>query len=478
MSPLQRSFDRSARQALAALLLVFASFEATAADSPNVIVILVDDLRWDELGVAGHHYVETPNIDRLAAEGAYFRNAFTVAPLCSPSRASFLTGQYVHTHGIYDNLNRSIQSHRLRTFPNALTDRYDTAFIGKWHMGNDATTRPGFDHWAAMPGQGAAIDPEFDINGERQVVDGYVTDILTEMSTEFIERERDEPFLLYLSHKALHPNVTQRDDGSSTAPPSGPPGFVAAERHRGFYADQEPTRRMNYGEVPRDKPALMRKFEGVTPLGPDSVTPDKTIIERQEMLLAVDDGVGEIVSILESLDQLDNTLIVFTSDHGFWYGEHALGSERRMAYEEGIRIPMILHYPDRIEAGSIFDEMVISLDLAPTVLELADVKRHGLRLHGQSMVPLLDGRDVPWREAFLIEYYSDTVFGRMRNMGYQAIRTKRYKYIRYTGLQGKDELYDLDKDPLELGNLIAYPPPGALLEDMQQALDQMLYEKR
>ena len=290
---------------LAALLLLMGT-PAFAAE-PNVIVILVDDLRWDEIGVAGHPYVETPNIDRLAAEGAYFRNAFTVAPLCSPSRASFLTGQYIHTHGIYDNLNRSIQSHRLETFPNALTDRYDTAFIGKWHMGNDATARPGFDHWAGMPGQGAAIDPEFDINGERQVVEGYVTDILTEMSTEFIERERDEPFLLYLSHKALHPNVTQRDDGSSTAPPSGPPGFVAAERHRGRYADKNPPRRRSYGFVPTDKPALMRQFEGVTPLGPDSITPDKTIIERQEMLLGVDDGVGAILESLESTGQLDNT---------------------------------------------------------------------------------------------------------------------------------------------------------------------------
>ncbi len=449
-----------------------------AADAPNIIVILVDDLRWDEIGVAGHPYVETPNIDRLAADGAYFRNAFTVAPLCSPSRASFLTGQYIHTHGIYDNLNRSIQSHRLETFPNALTDRYHTAFIGKWHMGNDATARPGFDYWAGMPGQGAAIDPEFDINGERQVVEGYVTDILTDMSTAFIEQEREEPFLLYLSHKALHPNVTQRDDGSSTAPPSGPPGFVAADRHKGRYADRQPPRRKSYGFVPSDKLALMREFVGVTPLGPDSMTTDKTIIERQEMLLGVDDGVGAILESLEAIGQLDNTLIVFASDHGFWYGEHALGSERRMAYEEGIRIPMILHYPDKIEAGSVHDEMVVSLDVAPTVLELAGAEEHGLNLHGQSMVPLLDGSDTDWRDAFLIEYYSDTVFGRMRSMGYQAIRTEEHKYIRYTGQQGVDELYDLTEDPFELNNLARYDEQAPFVDEMRQALDRLLYEKR
>ncbi|MDX1481925.1 MAG: sulfatase-like hydrolase/transferase [Woeseiaceae bacterium] len=461
-----------------ALLWLCTGAVSGAAAAPNVVVVLVDDLRWDEIGVAGHPYVETPNIDQLAEGGAYFRNAFTVAPLCSPSRAAFLTGQYIHTNGIYDNLARSIQSHRLETFPKHLDDRYDTAFIGKWHMGNDDSPRPGFDHWAGMRGQGAAIDPEFNIDGERSVVEGYVTDILTDMATAFIQRERDEPFLLYLSHKALHPNITQLDDGSSTAAPSGPPGFVAAPRHRGRYAGREPPRRPNYGVVPQDKPALMRTFDGVTPLGPDSLTPDETIIERQEMLLAVDDGVGAIVAALEALDQLDDTLVVFTSDHGYWYGEHALGAERRMAYEEGIRIPMILHYPARIEAGAVHDEMVISLDLAPTVIEYAEAGDDGLRLHGRSLVPLLDGQADVWRDSFLIEYYSDTVFGRMRNMGYQAVRTRHHKYIRYTALSGMDELYDLQEDPHEMRNLANEPEREQLLDDMQAELNRLLFVMR
>ena len=461
---------------LAALALLLACLPSAADGQPlpNVVVILVDDLRWDEIGAAGHPYVETPHIDKLAANGAYFRNAFTVAPLCSPSRAAFLTGQYIHTNGIYDNLARNIQSHRLETFPRELSHRYDTAFIGKWHMGNDDSPRPGFDHWSGMRGQGAAIDPEFNIDGERKVVEGYVTDILTNMATAFIERDRNEPFLLYLSHKALHPNITQLDDGSSTTAPSGPPGFVAAERHKGRYAGKEPPRRPNYGVVPTDKPALMREFDGVTPLGPDSITSDKTIIERQEMLLAVDDGVGAIVAALDSNGQLDDTLIVFASDHGFWYGEHALGSERRMAYEEGIRIPMILHYPARIDAGSVHDEMVLSLDLAPTVLEFAQQEDIELNLHGRSLVPLLDGKNTGWRQSFLVEYYSDTVFGRMRNMGYRALRTKRHKYIRYTALSGMDELYDLEADPYELRNLARDDDYSELLDDMNQALNRAL----
>ena len=341
-------------------------------------------------------------------------------------------------------------------------------------MGNDDSPRPGFDHWAGMRGQGAAIDPEFNVDGQREVVEGYVTDILTSMATAFIERERDEPFLLYLSHKALHPNITQLDDGSSSAAPSGPPGFVAADRHKGRYDGEEPPRRPNYGVVPTDKPALMREFEGVTPLGPDSVTPDQTIIERQEMLLAVDDGVGSIVATLTSNGQLENTLIVFASDHGYWYGEHALGAERRMAYEEGIRIPMILHYPDRIDAGTIHDEMVISLDLAPTVLEFAQHEENGLNLHGTSLVPLLEGRNHGWRQSFLVEYYSDTVFGRMRTMGYRALRTERHKYIRYTALAGMDELYDLEADPYELRNLAGNDDYRELLEDMDRALNRAL----
>ena len=473
----RRGTGSAFRLAAVALAFVFLQPSLVSADEPsppNVVVILVDDLRWDEIGAAGHPYVETPHIDQLASGGAYFSNAFTVAPLCSPSRASFLTGQYVHTHGIYDNLARNIQSHRLPTFPQALTDRYDTAFIGKWHMGNDDSPRPGFDHWSGMRGQGAAVDPEFNIDGERQVVAGYVTDILTTMSTAFIDRERDEPFLLYLSHKALHPNITQLDDGSSTTAPSGPPGFVAAPRHKGRYETAEPPRRPNYGVVPTDKPALMREFDGVTPLGPGSITPDKTIIERQEMLLAVDDGVGAIVAALEANGQLENTLIVFASDHGFWYGEHALGSERRMAYEEGIRIPMILHYPARIEAGTVFDEMVISLDLAPTVLEFAGKESNASNLHGRSLVPLLEDRNDGWRQSFLIEYYSDTVFGRMRNMGYQALRTRQHKYIRYTALAGMDELYDLDADPYELRNLARDDDARELLSSMDEALNRAL----
>ncbi|NJN42696.1 MAG: sulfatase-like hydrolase/transferase [Flammeovirgaceae bacterium] len=232
---------------------------------PNIVVVLVDDMRWDEFGAAGHAYIQTPNIDRIANEGALFKNAFATTPLCSPSRASFLTGQYPHTNGIIDNTARNKQSHQLVTFPKLLHDAgYETAFIGKWHMGNDDTPRPGFDQWVALKGQGEAIDPNLNINGERKTINGYVTDILTAYSLNFINKERTSPFLLYLSHKALHPNTQQRDDGSTAELELS--GFIPAERHKGMYADAFFSRRPNWGIPPLDKPALMRKIGDLPPL--------------------------------------------------------------------------------------------------------------------------------------------------------------------------------------------------------------------
>ena len=201
----------------------------TSRARPNFVVILVDDLRWDDVAAYEHPFVETPHIDRIAREGARFLNAFTPAPLCSPSRASILTGQFVHTHGILDNTDRSARTHELETFPKRLQAAgYETAFLGKWHMGNDETQRPGFDYWVSMKGQGEATDPNFHENGTTTRVEGYVTDLLTDRAVAFIERERDKPFALFLAHKALHPNVIQHDDGSVTSIGGG--GFIPAER--------------------------------------------------------------------------------------------------------------------------------------------------------------------------------------------------------------------------------------------------------
>lgn len=455
-----------------------AQLPSDAQTQPNMIVVLVDDMRWDEIGAAGHPYVQTPNIDRVASEGAQFTNAFTVNPLCSPSRATILTGQHAHYHGITDNIARNELSHELETFPRRLYESgYETAFIGKWHMGNDDSPRPGFSRWVGLRGQGEALDPVLNFDGEREQVVGYVTDILHDEAIDFISQDRDVPFLLYVSHKGLHPNIFQADDGTATGidgSGNASSGFIAADRHVGMYANEEPPRRPNYGVVPTDKPALMRAIENVPPLSSATVTSDDIIRDRQEMLMAIDEGLGTMMSRLEALGQLDNTIVVVLSDHGYWYGEHALGAERRMAYEEGIRIPMLIRYPERIAAGTSVDELALTLDLAPTLIEFAGLEIEQVR-HGRSLVPHLAGEDVKdWRDSFLVEYYTDTVFERMYQMGYKAVRTDRYKYIRYEDLEGVDELYDLQADPYEMSNIINNQGSNAIVQEMNAELNRLI----
>ena len=438
-----------------------------------MIVVLVDDLRWDEVRAAGHPFVDTPNMDRIAREGVRFLNAFATTPLCSPSRASFLTGQYPHTNGILDNTARP--SHDLPTFPIELQRAgYDTAFIGKWHMGNDDSPRPGFTHWVAMRGQGEAIDPVLNVDGQRQATSGYVTDVLTDHAVRFIEQPRDAPFLVYLAHKAIHPNIVQRDDGSTVALGDQPGGFVAAERHRGRYLGQVMPRRPSAFKPPTGKPALERVIDDLPPLGPDTATTDEEMRGRLEMLLAVDESLGLMVDALNRLGALDNTVIVVTSDHGYFYGEHGLNEERRLAYEETIRIPLLVRYPGVASAGTRPTPMALSIDLAPTLVELAGLgPTPGMQ--GRSLVPLLRGETPDdWRSSLLVEYYSDTVFPRIRNMGYVAARTDRYKLIHYLELDGMDELYDLESDPFEERNLIADPEAAEVVESMRSELSSLL----
>lgn len=446
---------------------------AEPARRPNIIVVLVDDLRWDELGCTGHPFVRTPNIDRIAYEGARFRNAFCTTPLCSPVRASLLTGLYAHHHGILDNTDRSKQSHELMTFPRRLHETgYETAYVGKWHMGNDDSARPGFDFWVSMKGQGTSFDPVLNVNGEQIKHNGHTTDALNAHAREFVQRKRDRPFCLYIAHKALHPELIQYDDGSISDPSAA--RFLPAKRHENLYADDAIPRRLNVIDTLEGKPALRRKIEGLPPLSRETGTPNDTVRDRLRMLAAVDEGLGILLDSLEQTDQLDNTVIVVTSDHGYWYGEHGLSVERRLAYEEAIRIPLLFRYPPLVKRGQLIDEFALNIDLAPTLLELADTAP-AASLDGRSLVPLLQGTTPQdWRSSFLIEYNTDTVFPRVRNMGYKAVRTKRWKYIRYNDLDWMDELYDLKDDPYEMRNLIGTPELAPVRKRLCEELDRLL----
>jgi N-acetylglucosamine-6-sulfatase len=342
--------------------------------------------------------------------------------------------------------------------------------MGKWHMGNDETRRPGFDHWLAMKGQGEAVDPWLHENGKGAKVKGYVTDVLTERALEFLGRPRSRPFFLLLAHKALHPNIVQRDDGSTS--PIGEGGFIPAERHRGLYRQEPLPRRGNYAVPPRKKPALERRIGDLPPLGPKTVTADETIRDRLRMLAAVDEGLGRIMEALQKRGALDDTVIVLTGDNGFFYGEHGLSEERRLAYEESIRLPLLVRYPSLVRAGSTPAQMALTIDLAPTMLDLAGVAPPR-SMDGRSLVPVLRGGAPAWRTSFLIEYNSDTVFPRVQRMGYEAVRTERYKYIRFRELVGMDELYDLARDPFELENLVASAAHAAVRESLGKELDRL-----
>ena len=447
---------------------------ALTGSRPNIVFILIDDLRWDELGCVGHPYIKTPQIDRIAKEGALFRNAFMTTPLCSPSRASFLTGQYAHTHGITDNVDRSVASHRLVTFP-ALLHRsgYETAFIGKWHMGNDDTPRPGFDRWVSFKGQGTYINPEINEDGKMVKRPGYTTDILSGYAVEFIRQQHDKPYLVYLAHKAIHPEVTQNNDGSINLEDAE--RFLPAERHQNAYVGVKIPRRPNYGRPPEGKPALQRQIGNLPPLGPRTVTPDESILGRQRTIPAIDEGVGEILKALKETGQLDNTIIVFTSDNGYFYGEHGLNAERRLAYEESIRMPLLVRYPKLIKPGTVRDEFALNIDLAPTLLSLAGVPVPR-DMQGSSLLRLLKGERIAWRNSFLIEYYSDKVFPRITQMGYKAVRNNRWKYIHYLELRGMDELYNLKTDPYEMQNQINVSRSSGALRQLKNEMKRLLRE--
>jgi len=452
-------------------LLQGATAEAAATKRPNIVFILIDDLRWDDLSCMGNTVSKTAQIDRIASEGAMFRSAFATTPLCSPSRASILTGLYAHTHGITDNTDRSAASHQLKTFPQELQRAgYETAFLGKWHMGNDSTPRPGFDYWNCLLGQGTSYDAKLYVDGRFIQAKGHVTDMLSDRAVNYIKGRHEKPFMLFFAHKALHPETAQAADGRLSDPKAS--NFIPAERHKDLYSGIPIPRRPNIDDTLEGKPALRQEIPGLPPLSAATGSSDEAILGRLRMLRGVDESTGAILKALEETGQLDNTLIVVTGDEGYFYGEHGLSVERRLAYEESIRIPLLMRLPSLIKAGEKRDQMVLTLDLAPTFLEIAGALAPK-SYQGHSLIPLLKADGPELRDAFLIEYYTDTVFPRVRNMGYQAVRTNDWKYIHYVDLQGADELYDLNRDPYEMRNLIGN---AKLFERMKAKLAQVLSE--
>ncbi len=443
---------------MAVALLASASFgQTSSARRPNIVFILMDDLRWDALSCTGHPFVQTPHIDRIAREGATFRNAFVTTPLCFPSRASFLTGQYAHKHGIKLGTDRNALSHSLVTFPLLLQKAgYDTSFFGKWHLGNDHIPAPGFNRWVSFKEQGEYVDPEINIDGTLQRQEGYLTDILTDHVVEFIQRSRSKPFFVYLSHKAVH------------AP------FVPAERHKHLFAEIPIVRAPSAKDALKGKPVLRRPGIKLLPEDPDAHSSDEMIRNQLRCLIAVDEGVKRIFDALHRAEQLDQTMIVFSSDNGYFWGEHDLGGKHG-PYDEAIRVPLLMRYPKLIKPGSTLDQFALSIDVGPTMLELAGIDPPEA-MQGRTLLLLFRDSSTHSRPSFLTEFFLGS--GTNRFPSWQAVRTKDWKYIRYPDHAGMDELYALGSDPHEIDNKINDPRFTMTLGELKTELQRLLEETR
>jgi len=416
-------------------------------DRPNFVFVLVDDQRWDHLSCMGHPFLETPNMDRLASEGVLFENAFVTTSLCSPSRASFLTGLYANTHGIQNNLTEW-DNQNATFFESLQAAGYRNAFIGKWHMPGRLPELRGVERFITFTvqgGQGRYFDCPLIIDGvETERPGTYITEDLTDFALDFIREAQDGPFCLYLAHKAVHHQFLPPPDLDD------------------LYSDAD------LSHLPEEYFSLQTMtasniWEGA--LGPM----ERHYRNYNEALVAVDRQLGRLLDELDALGLAENTVVVFTSDNGYSWGEHLING-KRLATEENMRIPFIVRYPAGIvDPGRRLPEMVLNVDVAPSLLALAGVVVPG-QMQGQSIVPLLEDTETAWRESFLYEYFKDFPYN---VPAHRAVRSDRYLYIEFE-TRRPPELYDIQADPRTLHNIIASPKGREVLPAMQALLRQHL----
>ncbi len=444
-------------------------------ERPNVLFILTDDQRGDAVGYHQQSFlgIETPNIDRLAEEGVRFNNMFVTSSLCSPSRASFLSGTYAHTHGVRDNFTDYPRA--LESFPMALQRAgYQTAYIGKWHMGEaDDSRRPGYDYWVSHKGQGKYYDTTFNVDGERKTIAGYYSHVVTDMAIDWLaQRDPNKPFALVLGHKAPHgpfiPEPKYEHLYDNVAVPY-PDSAFQLEGKPDWVKERLPTWHGIYGPLygfrknyPDTRPEAISDFE-------------RFARHYTATINSVDDSVGRIYTELKKLAVLDNTIIVFSSDNGFLIGEHGMIDKRTM-HEASVRVPMVVRYPGRFKAGTVVEQQVLSLDLAPSLMELTGAgELPGAQ--GLSWVGIASGASDQWRDSWLYEYNYEKEFPYTPNV--RGIRTGDWKYMQYPHgdggpLRHKEELYNVVNDPLELTNLVDDKQHAGQLNIMRANLTALL----
>jgi arylsulfatase A-like enzyme len=467
-----------------------------AASRPNIVFVMTDDHAAQAIGAYGSQVNETPHLDRLAREGALLANVFVTNSICTPSRASILTGQYSHRNGV-TMFNRFDSS---RTTVATLLQRggYHTGMIGKWHLGSDPV---GFERWEIFPGQGVYFDPVmYTATGEKTYAGRYATDVVTDRALAFLrERPRDRPFFLMVHHKAPHrpwePNAAH---GAAFAARRIPEPVTLWDS----YATRTDALRENEQRIAADLTNLDLKIAPPAGLAgpaleewkrqaPDAVTVDRAgtpVTLTGEALVrwkyqrylqdylasvqSVDDNVGRLLRFLDDEKLAENTIVVYTSDQGFFLGEHGL-FDKRFMYEESIRMPFLVRWPRGIRPGTRSDAIALNVDFAPTFLDAAGLPPSA-EMQGRSLLPVLSGRTpADWRTSMYYRYYHDP--GHHNTRAHLGVRTRTHKLIHFWK-KDQWELFDLAKDPHELHNLYGQPGQEALTASLQAELGRLKRE--
>jgi arylsulfatase A-like enzyme len=440
---------------LRTLILLFAFTAATRAaeKKPNFIFVIADDHRWDAMGAvqkehgekARYPWFETPSMDRLASGGVRFRNAFITHSICSPGRAGFLTGQYTHANGVMDN-GTPFPEDSVTHATLLRAAGYQTAYFGKWHMGNQRE-RPGFDHSASFVDQGTYQNCPVLINGVRTPTQGWIDDVSTDFAIDWLKQNHAKPFSLVLGFKSPHNR-------------RGGPGLPA--RLRNLYEGKTTRRTPNC-----DLAAVYHKPLTEADKGKErGLSANAVHLDYLRHIKGIDENLGRLLDSLDELKLADDTVVVYTSDNGYFLGERGLGDKRAL-YEEGLRIPFIVRYPRLFPKGKLVDEMVINQDLAPTFLDLAGLPVHP-GMHGASFKDLARGnKPANWRTSFLTYYRKE--LGDTPTC--HGIRTETAKLIVYPKNPEWTEVYDLKNDPYELTRL---PADGPLAASLKAELDKQM----
>lgn len=467
---------------------------AGAADRPNILFIMTDDHAFHALSCYGSKVNQTPGLDRLAAEGARFAHAFVVNSICTPSRATLLSGKYSHANGspVFNRFNGA-QDHVARRLREG---GYHTGMIGKWHLGSDPT---GFDRWIVLPGQGVYGNPAFLTPNGRLTVDGYATDVITELGLRFLEtRPKDKPFFLMLHHKAPHrewtPDPVNRARFRDREIPEPPTLFDGYETRPAALPENQQTIARNLTrrdlklEPPADlkTPAERNRWLNVSPTEVDVPQRDGTVkrLTGRELtrwkyqrymqdylacVQGVDDNVGRLLDYLDQTGLSRNTVVFYTSDNGFFLGDQGM-YDKRFMYEASLRVPLLARWPGVTPPSLVPEGIALNVDLAPTFLEVAGLPVPP-EMHGRSLVPWLKGeKPADWRTSMYYRYYHDP--GHHNTRQHYGVRTRTHKLIHYWK-KGAWELYDLVADPQEQRNLAGDPGSAAVLASMKVELERL-----